>query len=144
MNDGMHPSMPLIPEMCTQVLQRQRPESCSPPEGLPSALRSRQGTARDTITLGRGNILCCPATADLHLGKEVDQQPSATKQTHPPLNLEANSTDTVANQLPADRVRWKIMRAEDMHTRIYSATTTTVLAPAPKTRQKQEVLQTQR
>lgn len=111
------PFHPLIPEMYTKALQRQRPESCSPPEGLPSALRSRQGTARDTITLG--NILCCPATADPHLGKEVDQQPSVTKQTYPPLNLEANSTDTIANQLPADRVRWKIMRAEDMHSHIF-------------------------
>lgn len=46
--------------------------------------------------------MCCPETADLHLGEEVDQQPSATKQTHPPLNLEANISDTVANQLPAE------------------------------------------
>lgn len=68
------------------------------PAALPRGCRV-QGTARNLRN--RKHSVCCPETADLHLGKEVDQQPSATKQTHPPLNLEANRTDTIANQLPA-------------------------------------------
>lgn len=35
-----------------------RSTACDLPEGLPSVLHSQRGTAQDTITLGRGNVLC--------------------------------------------------------------------------------------
>lgn len=90
--------------------------------------------------------MCCPETADLHLGKEVDQQPSATKQTHPPLNLEA-TVQTL--WLVGYQQSWLTGSTgkEDLHTHThkqcvleyttFTYTFRSCCALAPKTRQEQ-------
>lgn len=61
-----------------------------PPRGAAKcpALPASNCTGHDNLRRRKRSV-CCPETADLHLGKEVDQQPSATKQAYPALNLEA-------------------------------------------------------